>query len=83
MQTSLAYLSLSRHLQASYDPVKQISVLRLTAALPQTAPVKGLRHFSEYEIPQYRYVKNHVIHDKPAPKLVCARLALVPVPVSN
>ncbi len=52
MQTSLAYLSLRRHLEASYDPVKQFSVLHLTAALPQTAPVKGLRHFSEYVIPQ-------------------------------
>ncbi|WP_335278414.1 hypothetical protein [Enterobacter cloacae] len=53
MQTSLAYLSLRRHLEASYDPVKQISVLHLTAAQPQTAPVKDLRHFSEYVIPQW------------------------------
>lgn len=52
MQTSLAYLSLRRHLEASYDPVKQFSVLHLTVALPQTAPVKGLLHFSEYVIPQ-------------------------------
>ncbi|MGV4282556.1 hypothetical protein [Citrobacter freundii] len=51
MQTSLAYLSLRRHLEASDDPVKQISVQHSTAALPQTAPVKGLLHFSVYEIP--------------------------------
>jgi len=50
--SSLAYLSLSRHLEASFDPVKQISVLHLTASLPQTAPVKGLLHFSEYVTPQ-------------------------------
>ncbi|ENK1841805.1 hypothetical protein ACOSP8_004010 [Enterobacter hormaechei] len=51
MQTSLAYLSLRRHLEASNDPVKQISVHHLTDALPQTAPVKGLLHFSVYVIP--------------------------------
>lgn len=50
LQTSLAYISLSRHLQAPYHSVKHISVLHLTSALLQTAPVKGLLHVSMYVI---------------------------------